>query len=609
MTDWILRIEGVNLGATVYNTNQLSVIRGASQVLEVFAYEIKEVLGKHEPFKGKFEPIQLASCLATYVLKSVTRKEAEEIRDAALARLAYREEQDAAKPVYFDPSRAVPAGDIPLFVKMPSEHMTFVHALVPLPEPFDPSHLSTLRAALFKATAICKRMQVSTPRLPQSLATQVTSPAIGMRATAQCLIDPDQQVGDPESAGNYVWMTRDQVKGAPVYKGDEDKQIQRKLFSTRSAHLRKYGRDARERVYKKILQETATAELRERGLFGKFGFAQSVEDIADPKGLSPPDAPPELLAASLTGKLAVIHIDGTAFTKRAAEEPIEFPKAMEQIYREMFMTLLRQYLDKAEGREADAWRHPDDLPRRGERDKPLKPLRLETLIVGGDDATLIVPAWLALELAELLLRQLEQSARAIRVTETATFRAGIAIAPRGTPFRRISGLADQLMKDAKEATAGGTRSALSIQVVESHDLRDSDAALGDLRSGYGGSDSGAALRWAFREHAARMDGLRKLKSDISRGAMIRIAEELEAAEAAPDPVADKASKDVLLDKVLRKHAERGGKSLEKDGPLDDHILRQQFLDALPGPDAPVIQRIRSALDLWDYVDPLKNLRE
>jgi hypothetical protein len=270
---------------------------------------------------------------------------------------------------------------------------------------------------------------------------------------------------------------------------------------------------------------------------------------------------------------------------------------------------LRQYLDKAEGREADAWRHPDDLPRRGERDKPLKPLRLETLIVGGDDATLIVPAWLALELAELLLRQLEQSARAIRVTETATFRAGIAIAPRGTPFRRISGLADQLMKDAKEATAGGTRSALSIQVVESHDLRDSDAALGDLRSGYGGSDSGAALRWAFREHAARMDGLRKLKSDISRGAMIRIAEELEAAEAAPDPVADKASKDVLLDKVLRKHAERGGKSLEKDGPLDDHILRQQFLDALPGPDAPVIQRIRSALDLWDYVDPLKNLRE
>jgi len=625
--DWILRIEGVNLNDTVFNTNQLSVIRGSSQVLEAFGYELAHIFAPTPKKDARIIPLQTASCIAAFALKDMTRAEAEEVQKRALDRLHCRHMQDANRPPFFKPGHAPASGPLALFLNMPSEHMTFVQALVPMdspnvirlpdtlnekggvgPDPADPeTALGNLRKALNTAQTIGRRQQYASPNLPTSPPVKANA-RVADRAAAQCLIDPAQQVGAQDNRGNLVWMATDQLPKAWSHPDDKGKKVQRKLFSTRSAHLRKYGRDARQKIYGYLLDPGQLKGLENRGLFDRFGFAQSVEDIHDPGGMDGSDALRKALRPSLAGKLAVLYVDGNGFSALANAAPVAFPMAMRKTYARMMEVILGRYLEMAaaEGPLADAWRHPDELPPDPEDRKGLLPLRLETLTVGGDDAILILPAWLAFEIAPLILQTLEDEAQRHHASKGATFRAGLAIAPAGAPFRRLRNLAYALMNDAKHATEKAAQSTLSVQIVESMDLRDADDALDDLRRVYGGLEglgvaaAGAALRWTLARHPVVMQGIRDLKDPekgFSRVALIRIAQELDSVAAVPDEPRDIAVEKALA-KAVEVHANRSGKSM----------LYDKLLAALPGDGtmSPAL-RIKAAVDIWDYVDPLADL--
>jgi hypothetical protein len=590
MTDWVLRVEGVNLDATVYNTNDLSVVRGSSLVLEAFGYELQ----KEFPKTG-VTAIFTASSTAAYTLHDMTPAQAEAIRDQVLQRLRRRYPQTVATPPFTKPEGR--ADD--LFEEMPSEHMTFVSALVPMEAGEDPGEESHLRRPLNLAIARCKRAQMAMPGLPPSPAGTAVTGSVQDRAKVQCPVDPMQQKGDPDDPGAWMWT--------PPGRYDKRKPgdgPQKTLFSARSAHLRKYGHDARQKVYGWVLGETRLNPLRKKGLFADFVFARHFEDIHElsesvPSGddLDKKRKPlAEVLPGSLPGKLAVIYVDGSGFTRLANERPRSFPEAVRSLYAEATEALLNTYLDNAglPGLRADAWRRNRPVLTGSGKDGAL-PLRLETYVVGGDDAIWIVPSFLALELAELVLRTLDKAV-ARKTAEDATsaargaaFRAGVAIAPAGTPFRRIVGLAYQLMNDAKKVAKVGETyvSALSVQPVESMDLRDSSDSLSVLRSAYGGADAGAAMRWRLADHATTMTGMRELKAHMARGAMMRIAADLEG-----------PGQEAELGKILDLQANRGGKSMPE----------ADFRKSLPGDGAPLVQRIRAALDLWDYVDPLARMK-
>jgi len=234
-----------------------------------------------------------------------------------------------------------------------------------------------------------------------------------------------------------------------------------------------------------------------------------------------------------------------------------------------------------------------------------KPLRLETLFVGGDDVCIIMPAFLAFDLAEMVLFTLRDSASKNADGLEVSFRGGLAIADSGTPFRRIKNLAYALMIDAKKAFAKDKEGndiaseALSIAILEGVDLRDADSALDVLRGPHylpdthrSGTDVGEAFRFTLDSLRTSMIGMSALKAPESRLAKSVLHKLIEAV----DTAASQGAAAQAFSEALTQHRLRG------DNPISESDLRS----ALPGAaDLPLSLRLKAAAEFWDYVNPLK----
>jgi hypothetical protein len=348
MNEHFLWVEAVNFGATLYDTNNLSVIRGSSLKLGELGHVVRGALGG--PTETELE---------------------------GASRVCLRIGENAQ-----DAERAVRAA----LAKDGWEHFSFVVAVA-----------TTKEAAQARASA-----------------TQFqhwTVPA----CSAPDAVRPDQI---------------DHVRGATSLDrmGDEARWL-----STSVAARLNHGRKTRRSFF-----ETRLGANTLEGV----AFCQSFEDLVACD--SGPTGAPETVRA----KICVMHFDGDRFGEAAAE--IGGVRFAEMLGLKLD-DVLRALVDDALAAEEREFQEAD--PR----------LRIETLVWGGDDITIVVPAWRALRTLRAFYGAVDDWHAGDR---RLTFTGGAVIAHYKTPVRKLVRMAEEAMHECKE---GGARGCFSIDVFESAD--------------------------------------------------------------------------------------------------------------------------------------------
>jgi hypothetical protein len=202
-----------------------------------------------------------------------------------------------------------------------------------------------------------------------------------------------------------------------------------------------YGRKYRRRFFEDLLGASALRDV---------AFCGSFQDIVQ----GGPDDVPE----AIRNKIAVIHFDGDGFG--AVARAIGPRKMGIEVRRKLDEVLRRVVGDAVAAEASDA----------GKSDGVVPHLRLEVLVWGGDDITLVVPACRAL----LCLRGFFETARDWEIEgHRLSFTAGAAISQVKTPIRSLTRVAGEAVDLAK---AHGARGTASFDIFESAALPES----GDL---------------------------------------------------------------------------------------------------------------------------------
>lgn len=239
----------------------------------------------------------------------------------------------------------------------------------------------------------------------------------------------------------------------------------------------------------------------------------------------------QTLAASdryraLGNKIAVIYLDGNRFgaiQRRYAKDPEtqhRFDLTLRRNRAILLAKLLHALLPSADGdtQLADALIPADDKV-------PRPRLRLETLLWGGDEMTLVLPAWLGFE----VMQRLYAATRHWHFGERLTHAGGLVFCHAGTPINRVRFLAQQLADDVKAAQQASARPTdrFDYLVLESIDYP-VEPTLAEFRAGRYGAhhlayrqplapitdwDSGARTRF----QQLLCDGV------LSRGQVFRLA--------------------------------------------------------------------------------------
>lgn len=360
MVKYCLRVEGVNFNDTLYDTNDLSVIRGSSLLLEGI---------------GRY-------CSAAF------RKNAlEDIQEI------YSGASHAGFHIGSDADVARNAKDILVraLAEPPYSYLSFV---------IDIGQGDSVDAAL---AAALRNNRIAQYR-------QWTIP-------------------DSSVDGALRQDALDGVRGATIK--DEIKGM---LSPSTKARL-DYGRAHR--------TDFLFQDRPDRSLLGGVEFCQSFQDLVE--------NPPAGLPRSVKNKIAVIHLDGDSFGKASCAVGSEaFARALE----DMFPRIRQRIVDDA--LEAE----------KAESGGVSSLLRMEVLVWGGDDITIVVPAWRVFLFLEGFYDVIKDW---IIDGNALGFTAGVVIAQAKTPIRALTSLAEEAVGKSKSI---GARGSVTFDIFESVALPD-----------------------------------------------------------------------------------------------------------------------------------------
>lgn len=200
------------------------------------------------------------------------------------------------------------------------------------------------------------------------------------------------------------------------------------------AYRRALGRDARQRFYHRVLGAEAVRAL---GIDDSDRLV--TDDLQQLAGNGPDDV------GNLRDKIALIYMDGNGFgkvqrdaSKIGAEALTEWDKHVKCLRRELLRDLLAAALHPC---DANRWQ---TQVTRGQ--KTTSVLRLETLLWGGDEFLLVVPAWLGWPVLHFLFKRV---ASWEYEREPLTMAAGLVFAHAKSPIARLTLLAKNLSERGK----------------------------------------------------------------------------------------------------------------------------------------------------------------
>ncbi len=225
---------------------------------------------------------------------------------------------------------------------------------------------------------------------------------------------------------------------------------------------RNLGRQAKQRFYTDELQGvadrlppedtardillTAATRLRE----ARVGFTRSFAHLVD--------KPPSGLPPTVTGKMALIYLDGNNFgaRRRAFARTPEYLTAFSHTVQRHRALLLAALLDWA-------LETPGMRVAAGDDDDGQPVLRLETLLWGGDETMWVVPAWLAWEAMGVIQRHLADWPPPKGPDKTSlSHGAGMLFCPHKAPIRDMRNLATALGDAAKNKQKNGASQEINF---------------------------------------------------------------------------------------------------------------------------------------------------
>jgi hypothetical protein len=388
MTKYYLRIEGVNLSNFVYDTQDVSTIRGGGLLLLDAVEDVEKELNEHA------KSVNAITTGASSGLFEFDADNGENVRNKIET---FLNNHDQLK------------------------HATFVVDVI---EAEDDKEFPAKKEELI---ALNRWQQMQSPSLAvPSHTTNSNSDKIA------CWIDmvrpATQKYTDPETK-KEVYLS----KSVDVRRkhGREQKQ---KLYTDLPKHLRKFKESYEAPEFKKV--EENSAWLSEKPI-----FTNDLNEISEGKDYG-----------NLHNKIAVIYADGNDFGKfqrNFSKDELKKFDLLLKAYRSSFLLNLLDTMSKD-----NSWKNGDKY-------------RIETLLWGGDEFMLVVPAWKGWETLNLFFKT---SADWEFEDKKLTHSAGLVFCHHNAPIRRIKQLAHGLAEVCKNEKLFGTKgNYFAYQVLESFD--------------------------------------------------------------------------------------------------------------------------------------------
>lgn len=391
MRRFLVRIEAVNLSSSIFDTQDLSTIRGGSfACLDLPQVLIRAVpaLRRREVFSGASQAVALLD---------VEDDTDQTLLEGKIARLAAGGE-------------GIEGLSLGLAAALP--HVQILGVAVPFDGDFQQASAS--------AVARLRRRQLAQPSIDLG-----ERPGVGSRRP--CQVD-----------GARPAITE-------VTKGDKRLHISRSV-----AVRRRIGIEGRSRVYGREIGDAL------EGVAFVDSFLELTADA--PRGLPP----------SLSGKMAVIKLDGNKFTRSRndwiskAHDPGEaagvFSDKVVAARRRFLSALLEMVRDDPKMRTSDG------------------KLRFETLMWGGDESLFVLPAWKVRDLLDVIASDMSSESWSLGSGIRLTTAYGVLICSAKMPISIAKSLVESLLDSAKALNGGGTRDRLTLQIIESI-----EAPTGDVR--------------------------------------------------------------------------------------------------------------------------------
>ena len=264
---------------------------------------------------------------------------------------------------------------------------------------------------------------------------------------------PDSHGQDDDQLGDKVC----ELEGRRIVSSGRKNKVQadteRRLSASVHARL-KFGRDQRQKFYQEALAGHAVLDnlnakliTRQGGLFAE-DFVELCQDI---KGQH----------TNLTNKMAVVYIDGNKFGARQREyikhlkDNGHSEKSAHQSFDATIQNKRATFLASEIDLHLNALEDGDIIP-------------LETLMWGGDEMLLVMPAWQGFDFLQRFFAADWQLANSDQL-KPLTHAAGIVFCQASTPIRIIQGLASELAETVKNADGGRQQDGWDYLVLESVD--------------------------------------------------------------------------------------------------------------------------------------------
>ena len=365
-----LQVEAVNLDHTIFDTHDLSTIRGGSFSLLDAIEQVARI------FRDKMECITNAAGEGLFVIEDFAGDDAQ-ITTLVLKILT---------------ELKIRAG----------EHATFLIATEisasPVEEEDFPLVLERLKAQIRR-----QQWRMPTVAVPAGVAREDAD------AVDACFLDGWRPAVVP-------------------YRVDPEQPDVK--ISTATDFRRQHGRIIKDQIFSRLLGEEYKDDL----------CARDLNKLASHPGMG-----------LLSGKIALIHVDGNSFgsIRRAlCHNRILRREFDQQIQEQCRVPFLRTLLEMAR----------KDKDFQAEDDEGRNALRIEVLLWGGDEMTLVVPAWRGWQTVDLYF----QHARRLHFAGYAlSHRAAIVFCHHNAPILQIRRLANDLLDRTRDDLASGLQESIN----------------------------------------------------------------------------------------------------------------------------------------------------
>lgn len=428
-----LKVEAVNLSNFVYDTDNLSTIRGGGLMLLEIPDKVREMLHGEEDING----LKTISQGASWGLFSFRLKDPNNSRLPSMVAGRIRENLNKDLEIYKEKiSKEFFIGDgskekRELSCQLAPKHAT---VMVEVTGPFEDKDFEKAKKEL---DAMVRWQQMRSPG--------VACPSVEEKAVTV--------ENDGEQKSVRV-CELDHVR--PAAKASPHRINGRKRGVSESCYSRyKYG----------VWGKSDAWYDKTTGLDIPYLFTHEFNEITS-------NGPQEV--ENLHNKMAVIYFDGNSFGKlldelcTSPERQEKFDKALRTYQKHALGAILKKIQQDEDGWINQECNHP-------EKEEKVPKIRLETLLWGGDEVIWVAPAWrgwwLLGEYFRLVEGGLDGSPWAFEGRRL-TFAAGMVFCHHKAPIYRIKQMAEGLVYEVKSCNR--TRNMAAHEVMESFDFAGPD---------------------------------------------------------------------------------------------------------------------------------------